>query len=79
VDSISVVELKAHLGRILDQVANGESFTVTRHGVPLAVLQPIIAAGDGDLAAAIEAIRAFGRGHTTGGMSIRDMIEESRR
>jgi prevent-host-death family protein len=38
--TISVQELKAALGEVLDRVANGESITVLRHGRPVARLAP---------------------------------------
>lgn len=38
---VSVYEAKTHLSRLLDRVAAGEEFIVTRHGRPVARLGPI--------------------------------------
>ena len=39
---IGAYQAKTHLSEILDQVANGESFTITKHGVPVARLVPAV-------------------------------------
>jgi antitoxin (DNA-binding transcriptional repressor) of toxin-antitoxin stability system len=36
--SIGAYEAKTNLSRLLDEVALGETITITRHGVPVAVL-----------------------------------------
>jgi len=38
--SIPVAEAKAHLSELLDRAAAGETITITRHGKPVARLQP---------------------------------------
>ena len=43
--TISVQELKAALGEILDRVVRGETITVLRHGRPVARLAPAIEPG----------------------------------
>jgi prevent-host-death family protein len=78
VDVIGAAEAKAHLSRLLDEVAAGRSFTITKHRVPVARLLP---AG---LASArpeevIRELREFRHGITTGGIDIRAMIEDGRR
>ncbi len=37
-DSLSLTDARAQLPQLLDRVASGESFTITRHGAPVAVL-----------------------------------------
>ena len=37
---IGAYEAKTHLPRLLDEVANGEAITITKHGVAIAVLGP---------------------------------------
>ena len=39
--SIGAYEVKTHLPRLLDRVAQGESLTITRHGRPVARLVPV--------------------------------------
>jgi prevent-host-death family protein len=40
-DSFSVAETKAHLSNILDRIAAGERVTVTRRGIPIAIIAPV--------------------------------------
>ena len=37
---VGAYEAKTHLPRLLDEVAQGESITITKHGVPVARLVP---------------------------------------
>ena len=37
-DTVGAYEAKTHLPALLNRVANGEQITITRHGVPVAVL-----------------------------------------
>ncbi|MDQ3779529.1 MAG: type II toxin-antitoxin system prevent-host-death family antitoxin [Chloroflexota bacterium] len=38
--TVGAYEAKTHLSQLLDEVAAGESITITRHGVPVARLVP---------------------------------------
>lgn len=78
-ESVSAYEAKTHLPQLLRRVQQGERFTITRHGVPVAVLQPL---GDSilvDPAETIAELREFRRGKQLGGLSIREMIEDGRK
>ena len=75
---IGVYEAKTQLARLLDEVERGESVTITRHGRPVARLVPIRGRRR-SVREAIEAIEAFRQGHTLGGLTIRELIEEGRR
>ena len=76
---IGAYEAKTHLSRILEQVAAGERYTITKHGVPVAILQPYDPDKREDAADVIKAIHAFRAGHTTGKLSIQEMIAEGRK
>lgn len=77
-DVIGAYEAKTHLPRLLDDVAAGHSYTITKHGVPVAWLLPAgQAAPRPDRV--IRELREFRRGITTGGIGIRAMIEDGRR
>jgi prevent-host-death family protein len=39
-DTVGAYEAKTHLPQLLERVAKGESITITKHGVPVAVLGP---------------------------------------
>lgn len=75
--SVGCYEAKTHLARLLDEVAKGETITITRHGVPVAMLVP--AEKLRDPGETIEALRNFRKGVTLGGLSLRELIEEGRR
>ena len=38
--TVSLVEAKAHLSKLLDKVENGETVVITRHGKPVANVTP---------------------------------------
>ena len=40
-DTIGAFEAKTHLAALLERVEHGETFTITRHGKPVAKLVPI--------------------------------------
>ncbi len=67
---------------LLDDVAKGGQFTITRHGVPVAVLVPASASDKPDdkpdIEQAIQTIRESRKGQRLDGLSIREMIEEGR-
>ena len=41
VPEVGIDEVKARFSQILERVARGERFIITRHGVPVAVLAPL--------------------------------------
>jgi len=77
--TVGAYEAKTHLPALLDRVAQGERITITRHGVPVAVLAPPSGARKGDVQAAIRDLLEFRKGHRLDGLSIRELIEEGRR
>ena len=78
--SVGTYEAKTHLPALLERVARGESFVITRHGRPVAQLVPANAEEKLDAREAIRRMRKLRKGVTLGpGLSIREMIEEGRR
>lgn len=80
-ESIGSFEAKTHLPRLLERVAQGEEFTITKHGKPVARLVPAIAIPPRpDVRQVIEELKAFSKQNTLGGeITIRDLIDEGRR
>ena len=76
-DIVGSYEAKTHLSRLLDRVAKGEQITIAKHGVPVAKLVPVGTSSKLDKKAAIEAMKAFGKGRSLG-IPIRQAIEEGR-
>lgn len=77
--TIGAYEAKTHLPRLLDEVAGGEPITITKHGVPVAVLIPATPQGAVAVRDAIAGLRAFRREHRLDGVAIRELIDEGRR
>jgi prevent-host-death family protein len=79
VETVGAYEAKTHLPKLLERVLKGERIIITKHGIPVAVLQPPDPAKNVDTQSVIVEIRKFRDKHSLGGTSIRDMIEEGRR
>jgi prevent-host-death family protein len=79
-ETIGAFEAKTHLAALLDRVAKGEKITITRHGVPAAVLMPV-ADTEAKLSHKdiVEGMRALRKRVKPGNMRVREMIEEGRR
>jgi prevent-host-death family protein len=78
-ETIGTYEAKTHLTRLLERVANGEKITITKHGLPVATLQPAGLAKKTPVRDTIEQLKQFRRGNRLDGISIRALIEEGRR
>ena len=78
-ETIGSYEAKTHLSRLLERVAKGERITITKHGVPVAMLSPPQPLKKPDPRMVIRKIREFRKGHTLGGICLREMIEEGRK
>jgi prevent-host-death family protein len=77
-ETVGAYEAKTHLAKLLERVAKGEKITITKHGVPVATLQPADSARRMPVRGVIEELIRFRRGHRLEGLSIRDMIVEGR-
>ncbi len=77
--TIGSYEAKAHLSELLKRAQHGEHITITKHGVPVALLIPTPKKGSADVHRTIHEIREFRKGHTLGREKLRQMIEEGRR
>jgi len=80
VASIGAFEAKTHLSDLLDRVARGEKITITRHGVPAALLVPVTeTAPKLTHQEIVEGMRALRKRVKPGKMSVREMVNEGRR
>ena len=78
-ETVGAYEAKTHLAKLLDRVHRGARITITKHGVPVAVLQPPDPEKRVDIQSVIAELRNFRDKHSLYGLSIRDMIEKGRR
>jgi prevent-host-death family protein len=76
---IGAYEAKTHLPRLLDEVSGGETITITKHGVPVALLVPPGRRGGPAVRDAVAGLRAFRARHALGDLTIRELIDEGRR
>jgi prevent-host-death family protein len=76
---VGAYEAKTHLPRLLDEVAKGETITITKHGVPVAMLVPPSGRPRMRVEEAIAGIRALRkRVKPLGDLTVRELIEEGR-
>jgi len=75
---IGAYEAKTKLARLLECVSKGERFVITKHGVPVAVLEPAHTERKEAPKKVIEAIKELRKGHRLGDISVRELIEEGR-
>jgi prevent-host-death family protein len=78
-ETIGSFEAKTHLSSLLNRVAKGERITITRHGIPAAMLVPI---GDAKRKLThteiVEGLRALRKRVKPGKMGVREMVNEGR-
>ena len=79
-ESVGAFEAKTHLSDLLDRVSQGERITITRHGVPAAVLVPVGEPGKKlTHKEIVDGMRALRKRIKPDRMSVRDMVREGRR
>ena len=78
--SVGTFEAKTHLSDLLDRVSRGERITITRHGVPAALLIPV-EEKETKLThrEIVEGMRALRKRVKPGKISVREMVKEGRR
>ncbi len=77
--SVGAFAAKTHLSKLLDRVSRGERITITKHGVPVAVLAPPDGRARPGVDAVIQELRRFRVGRSLKGLTIRQLIDEGRR
>jgi prevent-host-death family protein len=75
---IGAYEAKTHLPALLERVARGERFTITKHGRPIAHLVPVGRTGPDRRREAIERLKRFREAHTLD-VPVKQLINEGRR
>ena len=76
---VGAFEARKRLSHLLDQVERGASFTITRHGKPVARLVPVPGLGTDDRRHAIAQLKQLRKGQTLGSLSVRELIDDGRR
>ena len=80
-EQIGTFEAKTHLSALLDRVAKGEKITITRHGVPAALLLVPVNEAQTRLShrEIVEEMRALRSRVKRDKMTVRVMIKQGRR
>ena len=80
-NTVGSYEAKTHLAELIDRAARGERITITRHGVPVAMLVPPEGRPKRTASEVIDEFREYRKKNNIRlrGLSIRKMIEEGRR
>jgi prevent-host-death family protein len=78
-ETVGSYEAKTHLSQLLDRVAKGETFTITKHGAPIARLVPVEAKSAPEVKQIIEEILGFRKAHPLKGENLDEWINEGRR
>lgn len=78
---LGAYEAKTNLSRLLDEVEAGESYAITKHGRPVALLVPATAGRSRmTVAEAVAGLRRFRAGrHLGGDATLRELINDGRR
>lgn len=78
-ETVGSYEAKTHLPKLIKRVMKGQRITITKHGVPVAVLGPADSLKKTDPKIIITELRNFRKKHSLNGLTIRELIEEGRR
>jgi prevent-host-death family protein len=78
-ETVGAYTAKTHLPQLLKRVSRGEKIIISKHGVPVATLQPIETKRNVPTKKVIANLREFRRKHSLDGLSIREIIDEGRR
>jgi prevent-host-death family protein len=77
--TVGAYEAKTHLPALLEEVAQGATIMITKHGRPVAMLTPIGAESrmtPGEIMKGFAELRAK---YSTGGIPIKELIDEGRK
>ena len=68
-DTVGAYEAKTHLPKLLERVAKGEHITITKHGIPVAVIRPFDPDKNTDVRAIIDKLIQFRKRKNLSGYS----------
>jgi len=76
-EQVSAFDAKTHLSELIRKVEEGQSFTITRRGAPVAHLEPVQQGGN-EVHALLAGFRDV-RQRIKGNVDIRELIDEGRK
>ncbi len=75
---IGAYEAKTHLSNLLEKVEQGQSFTITKRGQPVAKLTPVDVRPGRSVQTTIQRLKQFGKESRLGQMSLQELKDEGR-
>ena len=75
---VGAYQAKTHLPALLERVARGEQFVITKHGRPIARLVPVKRNGPDRRREVVERLKEFRKGQTLD-VPVKQLIGEGRR
>jgi prevent-host-death family protein len=77
-EHIGAFEAKTHLSELLQRVSQGEKIAITKHGVAIAVLSPVLSPAMQPVADTIAQLKSFRKKRHLGDLSLKKIIAEGR-
>ena len=77
--SIGSYEAKTNLSGLLDKVAKGETFTITKRGQPVAILSPVTNQSEETLEEIIKQIQNLRKNFKLGSFPLKKLISSGRK
>jgi prevent-host-death family protein len=77
--TVGAHEARTHFSRLLADAARGETITITKRGIPVAILLPPVSADSPEIDATMNWMRGFRKGIRLDGVTIRELIDAGRR
>lgn len=79
-ETVGAFEAKTHFSELLERARNGERITISKRGVPAAMLVPIERRETLSPAEAVARLKQLRRGiHLDKGITIRDLVDDGRK
>lgn len=75
--TIGAYQAKTNFSQLIERVSRGERITITKHGVPVALISPVESKPSREISEVIKDIKSFRQSLRLEG-NLREMIEEGR-
>lgn len=77
--TVGAYEAKTHLPALLEEVAQGATIMITKHGKPVAMLTPVGAEKRMTKEEALAGLKELRAKYSLGGISAKELIDEGRK
>ena len=77
--TVGAYEAKTHLPALLEEVAQGATIMITKHGKPVAMLTPVGSVARMTKEEALAGLKELRAKYSMGGISVKELIDEGRK